>query len=254
MDTSPQTTLYMWPGFQLPQYPFCFSATPFAIKIQRILNYKRLPFAIKEIHFSERNQELPLVTQSGKLPILEYDGQFIDDSTQIAIFLEEKHPEFSLFSDDPTESAHIHFLEEWADEVLYRYRQYGEQAFQTSDRIVEAYFDGYSDSEKEQALKARLESQRITLHHQGFGRYSEEKFWSEFRRSLANLSHLISQNGYLVGSRVSLADIAVFSQIYRAMAGTDPWYETEIKEYPHILQWLKNIDELTSTPAPKDAP
>ena len=189
---------------------------------------------------------MPLITQSEKLPILEYDGEYIEDSTQIAFFLEKKHPKIPLLPQEPIEAAHVHFIEEWADEVLYRYRQYGELKFGTSDLIVKAYFPDYTDEEKKEALKARIEFHKLCLYHQGFGRYSKEKFWSEFRRSLSSLSSLINQSNYLVGSKISLADIAVFSQIYRALLGTDPWYEEEINKHPNIIQWIKQIDELTS--------
>ncbi len=247
----PAVRLYTWPAFELPGRGRCFSATPFGIKVQRILQYKKVPFSVEEIGWLEAARRLPAISASGKLPVLEYDGEKIEDSTRIAYFLEERHPEPRLIPRDPTERARAHFMEEWADEVLYRYRQYGEVHFSDGALMAQAYFSSLPEKDRPRMLARRRAGLEAALHQQGFGRYPEPKFWAEFRRSLDALVALIEGDGFLAGFEVSLADVAVFAQIHRAVAGADPWYEAEVRERAALGRWLERIDALTSAaPAP----
>jgi len=45
---SPDITLHIQPSFQVEGRPRCFSGTPFAIKVQRILDFKALPYRVRE--------------------------------------------------------------------------------------------------------------------------------------------------------------------------------------------------------------
>jgi glutathione S-transferase len=74
-----EIVLYIQPAFQVPGHRVCFSGTPFAIKVARVLQYKRLPFRVEEVGWLERSERLPALSQSGKLPIVEYDGRRIED-------------------------------------------------------------------------------------------------------------------------------------------------------------------------------
>lgn len=245
----PAISLHTWPAFQLPGRSRCFSATPFAIKVQRVLQYKQLPFTMHEVGWDEAFTRLPEISASGKLPVLDYDGEKIEDSTRIAYLLEERHPEPALIPPDPCNRARMHFMEEWADEVLYRYRQYGELRFTDSDLTARAYFSTFPEETQARMVEKRRAGLETALHHQGFGRYPEAKFWAEFRRSLDGLAALIKRDGFLAGSGITLADLAVFAQIYRAVAGADPWYEAEVAERPVLHHWMERIDAMTSASA-----
>ena len=117
----PNITLIIQPPFQVPGRALCFSGSPFAIKVQRVLQYKRLPFEVEEVGWLERAQRLPALAASRKLPVLRYDGEQIEDSTVIAHELEARHARPALIPADPLLAARCHFLEEWADEALYWY-------------------------------------------------------------------------------------------------------------------------------------
>jgi glutathione S-transferase len=66
------------------------------------------------------------------------------------------------------------------------------------------------------------------------------------RRGLDALGSFVEADGFVAGSALSLADIALFGQFHRRMAGTNPWMESEIGERPAIAEWLRRIDELTA--------
>lgn len=83
----PEIVLHIQPGFQVPGHPRCFSGTPFAIKVERLLRAKGLPFEVTEVAWAERAARLPALSRSRKLPVLVYDGEPVEDSSVIARFL-----------------------------------------------------------------------------------------------------------------------------------------------------------------------
>jgi glutathione S-transferase len=237
-------SLYVWPSFAVSGRRRCFSATPFGIKVERILRFKGIPFAAREIGWNEPSR-LSSVSRSGKLPVLDYDGEKIEDSTQIAYLLEDRHPEPRLVPENPYDRARVHFMEEWSDEVLYRYRQYGELRLTDGSLTAAAYYANLEEETRRQLAEKRRAGLTTALHHQGFGRYPEAKFHAEFRASLDGLVALIERDGFLAGVRFTLADIAVFAHLHRSLAGTDPWYEAEVAARPSLGEWVSRIDGIT---------
>lgn len=242
---SSDITLYIQPGFQLDDYHYCYSGTPFAIKVERLLNFKRLAFTTFEIEWAEREKWLSRVSHSKKLPVLQYDDHLIEDSSQIAYFIEELHPLPALIPENKRHAAQMHFLEEWADEVLYWYLIYGQVYFDDGERTRQAYFSEMPDEVSYRAIELLREGLENKLRQQGFGCYPATKFVAELKRSLNHLEELLYTSEFLVEDEITLADIAVFAQIHRAMSGTHAWFEMEIARRPAISRWLGMVDERT---------
>ncbi len=135
----PQITLHIQPRFRVEGRPWCFSGTPFAIKLQRVLQYKKLPFEVVEVGWLERAEVLPRLSASNKLPVLDYDGERIEDSSDIARFIEERHPDPPLVPSEAMARARCHFIEEWADDVLYWYGAYEQVRITEGNVVARAY-------------------------------------------------------------------------------------------------------------------
>lgn len=242
----PEITLIIQPSFQVPGRQRVFSGSPFAIKVQRILQYKRLPFKVEEVGWLEREQLLPRLSASRKLPVLEYDGERLEDSTVIAHALEARHPEPPLIPADRLLAARCHFLEEWADEALYWYGLY-EQRRMTNPRVVtDAYFAGlpaeFRISTAEQALERAAEN----LDRQGVGRYLPGKVQTDVRHGLDALLSFVQADGFVAGATLTLADVAIFAQLHRRSAGTNPWLESELSARRELAAWMARVDRLTA--------
>jgi glutathione S-transferase len=248
LSTMPKITLYIQPSFQLPGRARCFSGTPFAIKIARLLQYKGLGFEVDEVGWIEREKRLPELSASRKLPVLDYDGERIEDSTEIAHFIEARHPTPALVPTTPVLRARCHFLEEWADEVLYWYGIYEQRRISSPALVESAYFADLPEAVRQHAAERLRANVDENLSRQGIGRYPIEKVQRDVRRGLDALTCLIEADGYVAGPALSLADVALFGQFHRRMAGTNPWLEAEIEERPAIAEWLPRIDVLTGLP------
>lgn len=237
--------LYIQPGFQLEGYDCCYSGTPFAIKVERILHFKNLFFTTIEIDWSQREKWLNRISHSKKLPVLQYNNHLIEDSSQMAYFIEEYHPLPALVPDNRRQAAQMHFLEEWADEVLYWYLIYGQIYFDDGEQTRRAYFSEMPDEVSSKAIELLRAGLEKKLRLQGYGCYPATKFTAELERSLDHLEELLYVGEFLVGDEITLADIAVFAQIHRAMSGTHPWFEMEVARRPAISRWLNMVDEMT---------
>jgi glutathione S-transferase len=216
------------------------------VKVQRVLQYKGLPFEVREVGWLERAELLPKISKSNKLPVLEYEGQLIEDSSVIAYTLENLHPEPVLIPADPVLRARTHFMEEWADEVLYWYNRYEIARFGSSEIQIEAYFRDLPEDARRFAAERSREAAEDSLERHGIGRYPREKVITDVRRGLDGLVALIDAQGFAAATQITLADIALFGQIHRRMAGTNPWFEGEIDARPLIGDWLARVDELTT--------
>jgi glutathione S-transferase len=243
-----EITLIIQPGFEMPGRPRCFSGSPFAIKVQRILQYKRLSFRVREIGWMEREELLPKVSASGKLPVLEYDGERIEDSTLIAYALEARHPEPRLLPTDELLSARCHFLEEWADEALYWYGIYEQVRITGGDVVYAAYYAGLPDDFRAAATERVVKRVEENLDRQGVGRYPPEKVKADVRRGLDALVSLLRKDGFVAGTALSLADIAIFAQLHRRSAGTNPWLESELRSRHVLGAWIDRVDRMTCAP------
>jgi glutathione S-transferase len=241
-----QVTLVIQPPFQVPGKPRCFSGSPFAIKVQRILQYKGLHFAVREVGWLERNQVLPTLSASRKLPVLQYDDETIEDSTVIAHTLEARHPQPPLLPRDDALGARCHFLEEWADEALYWYGLYEQRRISDPQIVTDAYYTGLPEGFRVAAATTALARAEENLDRQGIGRYPADKVKADVRRGLDALVRLLQIEPFLAGPALSLADIAVFAQLHRRSAGTNPWLESELRARPDLVTWMARVDQLTT--------
>ena len=94
--------------------------SPFVEKVARGLQLKRIPFTLvppaSPFDFKRWSP------QTGKMPVLDLDGEKTFDSTLILRRLDALVPSPPLFADDPHAAApRQRFVEDWSDESLYWY-------------------------------------------------------------------------------------------------------------------------------------
>ncbi|HKE16326.1 MAG TPA: glutathione S-transferase family protein, partial [Kofleriaceae bacterium] len=92
--------------------------SPFCRKVRKVLALKGVAYRTVEYN-GLRARGAARLSPAGKLPVLDYDGERIQDSSAICDFLDGKHPSPALVPADPEARALAHVLEDWADESLY---------------------------------------------------------------------------------------------------------------------------------------
>lgn len=98
---------------------FQSNTSMFCEKVRIVLAMKKVPYEIVDVKADDRKS---LIEYSGqrKVPVMDYNGQCILDSTFISAFLEEKYPEPTIYPGQPSDKGLCLMLEDWADEDLNR--------------------------------------------------------------------------------------------------------------------------------------
>jgi glutathione S-transferase len=222
-----------------------FESSPFCDKIRRVLHVKRQPYEVREVPIHRALQLVPRVNPIGKLPCLEHDGRRVVDSTDIALYLEETFPDPPLYPADPTERARCHVLEDWADESLFFYEATLRFAFPNNARRVVprilANEPGWFQRIGPTIMPAVL---RRGLRGQGVGRKPHDMVLRDVQRHVDAIGGLLGEGAWLVGEKLSIADIAVFAQM-SCIRDADEGSEI-VTAAPRVAAWMDRVDQATA--------
>ena len=213
-----------------------WSISPFCGKVRRILEHKGLAYEVVNYNGIKARQAAGL-TPTGKLPVLAYDGERIQDSSDIAAFLEQKHPEKPLFPSDPELRARTQLWEDWADESLYWFEVY--QRFwypEARAKAAELLCEGRSGLERVLMARAIKGIYTKKLKAQGLGRMATERVEQKLLGHVDTLETLLAHRKWLVGDTRTIADIAVGSQLAEIVSSSH--LAPEIRKREKVAEWL----------------
>jgi glutathione S-transferase len=222
-----------------------FEVSPFCDKARRVLHWKKQPYELHEVTLWQALTQLRRLNPSGKLPCLEHDGRLVADSSEIALYLEERFPTPPLLPADPQKRALCHVLEDWADESLYFYEM--QLRFGTPENAkrwlpVLAAHDAAPFRALAKVILPRV--LRAQLRQQGIGRKPIAAVLADLERHLRAVATLLDGRDFLVGDALTLADIAVFAQLF-CIRGTAEG-AVAIEKEPSVVSWMTRVDEATA--------
>jgi glutathione S-transferase len=215
--------------------------SPFCQKVARMLKFKGIEF--ETINYNGvLGAKVPMLSKVGKVPVLDINGQRIQDSTRIARYLDETYPDLPrLYPLDPIQKAYAELWEDWADELLYFYEiHFRVSDAEALDHAVAISAQGRPKHEvilMKPLLKSALSFQ---LKMQGTGRMAKADIEAEFIRHLERIELMLSATGWLVGEQKTIADIAVASQLLEIVRTSKVW-GAKINSYSNISVWIKQI-------------
>lgn len=221
-----------------------YHLSPYNEKVQRMLNFKGIPYQEKYWLLADRNK-VKAFNPTGKLPAIEHGDHLICDSTDVAYYIEKQFPEKPLVPADPAQRALVHVLEDWADESLYFYEMHlrfttpGNRE-RNMPRMVE------HESRFLRWLLPRVVPggiARITAN-QGIGRKSLEQLVVDVERHVAAIDGLLGDQDWLVGNQLSLADLAVYA-MFQALRDADMALDI-LQHFPAVISWMGRVEATTS--------
>ena len=156
--------------------------SPFVRKVAAYAAEKGIELELQPTGFPNPSPEFRAASPFGKMPAL-VDGDYsLADSSAIIHYLEAKYPEPELIPSDPRERGRVIWFDEFADTILFAC---GAKIF--FNKVVAPRFLG-----REGDLGAAEAAER-----------------DELPPLLDYLEGAVPDSGYLVGDRLTLADIAV---------------------------------------------
>ena len=193
------------------------SMSPFVRKVLAFAAEKSIDLDVRPVRFADEDPEFRSASPFGKMPAL-IDGDFkLADSSAIVHYLEAKQPEPELIPSDARLRGRTIWFEEFADTILA-----GCGAKMFFNRVVAPMFlkrpgdEAVADAAEQNELPPILDYLERTAPGEG---------------------------GYLVGDRLTLADIAVASPFANLLH-----LKVELAEdrYPRTLAYTRRILERPS--------
>jgi glutathione S-transferase len=190
---------------KLLQIPFSHNS----IKVRRVLALKGLEYERENVNPAFRRN---LVRLSGQelTPVLVDGRNVFSDSTAIALYLEETYPDPPLVPPDAQERTQCLLLEDWADAAfmaLTRRLAYW-TILNSEASLGDMFFPKYP--KPAQRIGGVIGS-RILRRRFGLSAAQAQEDGEEARRVAKLAVDRIGGGSYLIGDRISLADVALAS-------------------------------------------
>jgi glutathione S-transferase len=209
---------------------FQFSYSPFAAKVRKCLELKGLAFEAVEVPYLDRRELVALTGGYVHVPVLEDGGAVITDSAPITAWLDERYPP-SLRGGPHGPLAEV--VEQWADQVLE------DVAFRLAVPPLDARYAALQGGREDARALFRLVKERK------FGAGCIEA-WdrdaaglsSQLAALLAPLVRQVGRSPFLLGDAASLADAAVWGQLFFVEQSRPGWIAREV---PGLSAWYERV-------------
>ena len=186
-----------------------FRHSPYCLKVRMALAAKKLEYRTVEITPAIGQIDIFQKTGQKKLPVLFDNDVAIYDSSSIIRYLEKIQSEQKLIPDDPKEASQAQIFENWADTTLAKSIKivFLEEIVKNPILISYLLTKEMSDSMQKILLNFPL---KIASQISGLINQSEKE---SLKLNLENLTNLIEKENFLIGKKLSIADISVASQL-----------------------------------------
>ena len=186
-----------------------FRHSPYCLKVRMALAAKKLEYRTVEITPAIGQIDIFQKTGQKKLPVLFDKETTIHDSSSIIRHLEKIEIEPKLIPEDVKEASQAQIIENWADTTLAKSIKivFLEELTKNPILISSLFTNEISDSMQKLLLNipTKIASQISGLINQ------KEK--ESLKQNLEYLSNLIDQENFLIGDKLSIADISVASHL-----------------------------------------
>ncbi len=214
-----------------------FSTSHYCRKARLALGYKGISYQTENLtpglHILKVKPLTGLTTLPVLLPQIVGQPQAVADSTEIFQFLENYQPEPTLFLPNLEQQTQAAMLEDWLDESIG-----------TATRFV--YYQFRANEGK--AIDPSLLSQmviRVVRQQYAINDTTVKLARKRLANALLVLSAYWQTSDYLVGSRLSIADIAAAALL--SPLALIPDYR---QQYPQVFERIINIHQLCAEPLP----
>jgi glutathione S-transferase len=219
----PQIVLHQW------------EMSPFCNKARRCLAFKGLKYDVQDYNGLLARKAAAL-SPVGKLPVLDYDGERVQDSSRIAEFLDGRHPAAPLFPKDPQALAAARLWEDWAGQSVYFYEIYFRMLDPVSlERGLDLICKGRPGWERVVLRAIFKRRYPKKLAQQGLARQPRADVEKQFFTLLGDLDTLLSQRQWLAGDTLSIADISVVAQLDELVRTSD--LAPRVLALPNLKAW-----------------
>jgi glutathione S-transferase len=190
-----------------------FRHSAFCEKVRLVLAVKGLTATLVEVTPGLGQVELFRLSGQRQVPVLVDGGEVISDSSAIALYLEEQHPEPPLLPLDPVARARVLLLEDWADTALAGGVRLALLQAAARDPVLRTALLPEATPDPLRRLVSALPAGVIAPVSEAVAEALTPSEARRLTRTLEQLTLLVARQPYLEGNRLSLADLAVAAQL-----------------------------------------
>jgi glutathione S-transferase len=214
-----------------------FSTSHYCRKARLALGYKGIPYQVENLtpglHIFKLRTLTGLTTTPVLMPQLAGQPEAIADSTQIFKFLEAYQPQPSLILPDPQQQREAWVLEDWLDESIG-----------TATRFVYYQFRSGVGKAIDPSLASQLVIQVVRRQY-GINAATADLAAKRLATALDFLGDRWQKKSYLVGSQLSVADIAASALLSPLALILD--YR---QHYPWLFERIVQVHAICHEPLP----
>ena len=214
-----------------------WEASPCSVKVRKVLRHKNIDFTVVNYN-GLMGRKAATLSAAGQLPVIDFDGERVQDSSNIVAFLESRVPTPSIVPVAAEQRALAWLLEDWADESLYWLMMAA--LSKTEPAALNAHIEGLCAGRPAwERVPVRLAVNRLykrKLAARGLSKTTGASVLAELSSQLTYLDTLLEKRSWLVSDTKSIADIAVSAQLdglLKTTAGT-----ARIHQSAHLADWL----------------
>ncbi len=233
---------------------WCDGNSPYSWKLRSYMHYKGIPYQRMRSNMTAYMSLIPEKVGMSIIPVLlTPDDQVLQDSTPIMQRFEQQYPQRASVPDDPALEFLMWLLEDFGDEYLVRFAMHyrwgndlNRQAL--SHRLARSMCYGVPEAHPTQLAPMVLDRQSGFDLPLGLSDADSRRSLDEQLLELLGILDLhFEQFQFLLGDRPSLADFAVFGQLY-AHLYQDP-FSAELMERhgARTCNWIETLLELGDT-------
>ena len=230
---------------------WCDASSPYSWKLRSYFHYKNIAYRRMRSNLTAYFTQIPEKVGMSIIPVvLTPDDQVMQDTTPMMEEFERLHPQRSCVPEDPRLAALMWILEDFGDEYLVRFAmhyRWGNDLNRDalSHRLARAMCYGQTDMHPRDIAGMVLDRQSgFDLPLGLTSDEAREVIDEQLIELLDILDRHFSQYQFLLGDRPSLADFAIFGQLY-AHLYQDP-FSAKIMEChgARCCNWLDTMLEM----------
>ncbi|MEA5617355.1 glutathione S-transferase family protein [Cronbergia sp. UHCC 0137] len=214
-----------------------FSTSHYCRKARLALGYKQINYRCENLtpglHILKVKPLTGLTTLPVLLPQMEGQPEAIADSTEIIKFLEAYQPEPKLFLSNHEQQTHAWMLEDWLDESIG-----------TATRFVYYQFRAGEGKEIDPSLLSQVVIGVVRKQY-NINNATVKLATNRLANALVELSISWQKSQYLVGDRLSVADITAAALL--SPLALIPHYH---QEYPWLFERIVEIHQICGEELP----
>lgn len=220
---------------------YAFAMSPFVHKVAAVMDFKKIPYKPVFIH-PQKKTEISF-SQKKLVPIIDDNGTIVEDSTDIALYLEKKKPNPAILPADAAVREKVMAIEDWFDQdfagKFYAACVFGQPG--NRKRGIKAFVDTAPFSAVERIVLPLLSGYLLRVLIR-----TATANWANAGQQLDELERKLGVGPFLGEQpQATIADLAVFGAL---SVVTDLQLEGTrmVRDRQKVLAWMDRVRPLTS--------